>query len=211
MFLRILDRFEETFISILMIAAVLIIFVAVCQRYSVSLLADLVAWSRAQGYESLTAQSRSFYRSVAGINLLWAQELCIYLFVWMAKFGAAYGVRVGIHVGVDVLVGMVSERWRHVLVVTSFLAGALFTAIVAWIGGRFVYDIAHTAQVSADLEVPVWIVYLAVPAGSVLMCFRFLQALVAYLRTGKIVQHTPGGDLVEDALAETNAGQGART
>ena len=22
----------------------------------------------------------------------WAQELCIYMFIWMAKFGAAYGV-----------------------------------------------------------------------------------------------------------------------
>ena len=36
------------------------------------------------------------------INLSWAQELCIYMFVWVAKFGAAYGVRTGIHVGVDV-------------------------------------------------------------------------------------------------------------
>ena len=34
----------------------------------------------------------------------WAQELCIYMFIWMAKFGAAYGVRTGIHVGVDVVV-----------------------------------------------------------------------------------------------------------
>jgi C4-dicarboxylate transporter DctQ subunit len=40
MFLRFLDRFEETFISLLMVAAVVLIFVAVCQRYSVSLLAD---------------------------------------------------------------------------------------------------------------------------------------------------------------------------
>ncbi|HBJ67225.1 MAG TPA: hypothetical protein DDZ09_03190, partial [Alcaligenes faecalis] len=47
MFLRFLDRFEEMFISFLMVAAVVIIFVAVCQRYSVSLLADLVSWSRA--------------------------------------------------------------------------------------------------------------------------------------------------------------------
>jgi hypothetical protein len=35
------------------------------------------------------------------INMAGAQEVCIYMFVWMAKFGAAYGVRTGIHVGVD--------------------------------------------------------------------------------------------------------------
>lgn len=210
MFLRLLDRFEEAFISLLMVAAVLLIFVAVCQRYSVSLLADLVSWSRANGHETLMGMARSTYRSVVGVNLLWAQELCIYLFVWMAKFGAAYGVRVGIHVGVDVLVNAVGPRWRHLLVVISLFAGALFTAIVAWIGGKFVYGIAQTAQVSADLEVPVWIVYLAVPAGSLLMCFRFLQALVRFVQTGELVHHQPAADLVaetEQGLAEN---QGAR-
>ena len=29
------------------------------------------------------------------LSMTWAQELCIFLFVWMAKFGAAYGVRGG--------------------------------------------------------------------------------------------------------------------
>ncbi len=53
--------------------------------------------------------SRSSIRSCVPIHLSWAQELCIYMFVWMAKFGAAYGVRTGIHVGVDVLVNQLSR------------------------------------------------------------------------------------------------------
>ncbi|HLS42172.1 MAG TPA: TRAP transporter small permease [Paenalcaligenes sp.] len=198
MLLRFLNRFEEIFISLLMVAAVLIIFVAVAQRYSISLLADLVAWSRANGHDQLLLQVRSIYRSVAGVNMLWAQELCIYLFVWMAKFGAAYGVRLGIHVGVDVLVNAVSPAKQKVLIVISLLAGALFTALVAWIGGSFVYDISQTAQVSADLEVPVWIVYLAVPVGSLLMCFRFLEELYYYLKTGERAHYTPGENMLEE-------------
>lgn len=205
MFLRYLNKFEEIFVSVLMIAAVLIIFVAVCQRYSMTLIADIVAWSRANDYPQLLAQSRSLYRTVVGLNMLWAQELCIYLFVWMAKFGAAYGVRIGIHVGVDVLVNMVSPAKQKILVVISLLAGATFTALVAWIGGSFVYDISQTAQVSADLEVPVWLVYLAVPAGSVLMCFRFLEALYHYLKTGEQAHYTPGGSLLEESTANGDA------
>ena len=81
--LRFLNKLEENFISLLMVAAVTIIFVAVCQRYSVSFIADLMSWSRAQGYQELTAQLRSLYRSIISVNMLWAQELCIYLFVWM--------------------------------------------------------------------------------------------------------------------------------
>ena len=82
MFLRILDRLEEILIASLIAAATLLIFVAVVQRYMVGI--------------------PLLYPLVYHINLTWAQELCIYMFVWMAKFGAAYGVRTGIHVGVDV-------------------------------------------------------------------------------------------------------------
>ena len=61
----------------------------------------------------------------------WAQELCIYMFIWMAKIGAAYGVRTGIHVGVDVLINALSAPWRRGFIVFGLLAGALFTGIVA--------------------------------------------------------------------------------
>jgi len=187
--MRLLDKLEEHLISLLMVAAVTIIFVAVCQRYSIGILADIVAWSRKNDYPWLMEHTRSVYRSVRGLNLLWAQELCIYLFVWMAKFGAAYGVRIGIHAGVDVLSARVSEANRRRLTIISLLAGALFTAIVVWIGSRFVWGVALNGTVSADLEVPMWIVYLAVPIGSALMCLRFLQVLAVFLRTGEVPHH----------------------
>ena len=193
MLLRVLNRLEEDLISLLMSAAVAIIFVTVLQRYSVGLLADLVSWARRNDYPGLGGVARSAYRTLVGVNLLWAQELCIYLFVWMAKFGAAYGVRVGIHVGVDVLVNAVSPANRRRLVVVSLLAGALFTGIVAWIGADFTYHIYLAGQVSADLEIKMWIVYLAVPIGSALMCLRFLQVLASFLRGNPLPQHTHGG------------------
>ena len=34
-----------------------------------------------------------------------------------------------------------------------------------------------------------WIVYLCVPLGSYLMCFRFLQVAWAYARTGELPHH----------------------
>jgi len=208
--MRLLDKLEEQLISLLMVAAVTIIFVAVCQRYSIGILAEVVAWSRKNDYPWLMDQARSAYRSLRGLNLLWAQELCIYLFVWMAKFGAAYGVRIGIHAGVDVLSSRVSAANRRRLTITSLLAGALFTAIIVWIGSRFVWGVALNGTVSADLEVPMWIVYLAVPLGSALMCLRFLQVLAVYLRTGAVPHHDHShvaelGDHTEDHTEEPTA------
>ena len=83
--MKFLDHLEEWLIASLMGAATLIIFVAVVHRYlSGFAIPGLQDW-------------------LLRINTSWAQELTIYMFVWMAKFGAAYGVRTGIHVGVDVM------------------------------------------------------------------------------------------------------------
>ncbi len=167
--LRVLDRLEEILISTLMAAATLLIFVAVVHRY-------------ASGVPAL-------FDLMSAIDLAWAQELCIYMFIWMAKFGAAYGVRTGIHVGVDVLVNRLRPAWRRAVILFGLLAGALFTAIVGSLGAVFVWRMAHTDQVSADLELPMWIVYLAVPLGSYLMCFRFLQVAWSFFRTGHLPAH----------------------
>jgi C4-dicarboxylate transporter DctQ subunit len=164
--LRILDRLEELLIVTLIAAATLITFVAVVQRYAVGV---------------------SFlYPIFYHINLTWAQELCIYMFVWMAKFGAAYGVRTGIHVGVDVLISMLTPARRKPIIMFALLCGALFTFIVGTMGAKFVIELYPTDQVSPDMELPRWAIFLAVPLGSYLMCFRFLQVAWRFWHTGAL-------------------------
>ena len=205
MFLRILDRFEEILISILMALAVILIFVAVVHRFSIGVAADLVGWARAPDMPALQDSARSLFKAINSIKLTWAQEACIYLFVWMAKFGAAYGVRIGIHVGVDVLAEHLEGTARKVITTIAMSGGILFTFIIAWIGTDFVWHVYKGGQISPDLEIKMWIVYLAVPLGSALMCFRFIQALYLYLTTGYIAHHDLGAvDGIEDE-AETAA------
>ena len=166
-----LDRFEEWMVASLMAIATLVIFAAVAHRYASGL-----PW-------------RPLQDALLRVNTSWAQELCIYLFVWMAKFGAAYGVRTGIHVGVDVLVNRLPAAWRDRAVLVALSAGALFTGIVGALGAHFVWHMAHTDQTSADLEIPMWLVYLAVPLGSWLMCLRFVQVGLTFARTRELPRH----------------------
>ena len=164
--IRILDRLEEILISALMAVATVVIFVSVVLRF-------LSTVPHVQDY-------------AIRLNMTWAQELCIFLFVWMAKFGAAYGVREGVHVGVDVLVNRLGPRWKKTVVLIGLLGGVIFTGVVGTLGGIFVWEMAHTDQTSEDMELPMWIVYLCVPLGSYLMCFRFLQVVAGFLRTGHV-------------------------
>jgi len=188
--MKFLDHLEEWLITFLMGVATLIIFVAVVHRYAASAsIPGLQDW-------------------LLTVNMSWAQELTIIMFVWMAKFGAAYGVRTGIHVGVDVLINRLDDRMRSKFIIFGLLAGALFTGIVGTLGAHFVWENgAHYAflqmtgmpvgdipegPTTPDLEWPTWIVYSAIPLGSSLMCFRFLQVMVGFVRTGELPHHDHG-------------------
>ncbi len=169
---RLLDRLEETLIGALMAVATVVIFASVVLRF---------------------LSSVPYVQDVAiRLSMTWAQELCIFLFVWMAKFGAAYGVRAGVHVGVDVLINRLAPRPRRILVTIGLLGGVLFTGVIGTLGAILVWEIGQTDQTSEDMEVPMWLVYLCVPLGSYLMCFRFLQVVVGFVRTGQVPHRHPG-------------------
>jgi len=191
MLLRALDHLEDWLISILMGAATLLIFVAVVHRYAAG-----------AHYPAMLQPVQDFLLT---INLSWAQELCIYMFIWMAKFGAAYGVRHGTHVGVDVLVRALPPAKARWVTLVGLFGGALFTFVVGTMGAKFVWDnglhyaLLHTlgqdtgdlpeGPTSPDLEIPTWIPYSCIPLASYLMCFRFLQVMWAYWRTGELPVH----------------------
>ena len=186
---RALDHLEEWLIASLIAAATALIFAAVLHRYGTGVSIDLSKWLAARGVPILPGILKEIYLWLAALDVSWAQELCIYMFIWMAKFGAAYGVRTGIHVGVDLLVNRVPARSRKQVILFSLLCGAFFTGMIATFGGSFVAEMFKTGQQSNDLEAPMWIVYLAIPVGSGLMCFRFLQVAWFYYWTGELPHH----------------------
>jgi C4-dicarboxylate transporter DctQ subunit len=194
-----LNHIEELLVTFLMGAATVIIFVSVLHRYFAGMaIPGLQDW-------------------LLTLDFGWAQELCIIMFVWMAKFGAAYGVRTGIHVGVDVLINRLDDGMRSKFIVFGLLAGATFTGVVAVLGTHFVWENgAHYAifhwlgidtgdnyegPTTPDLEWPTWIVYSAIPLGTTLMCYRFLQVTWGFLKTGELPHHDHGHvDGLEDEV-----------
>ncbi len=187
---RLLDRLEEFIIALLMAVATIVIFVSVVHRYlSGADIPGLQDW-------------------LLDINMGWAQEFCIILFVWMAKFGAAYGVRTGIHVGVDLLVNKLTGPARTALIQLGLLCGVIFTALIGVFGAFFVWENGMAWETltllgrdasdyfegptTPDLEWPTWMVYSAVPLGSFLMCYRFLQVMFSFARTGELPTHDHG-------------------
>lgn len=204
--MKFLDHLEEWVITLMMGGATLTIFLSVLHRYGTGLHIPFVQdW-------------------LLSLNFSWAQELCIIMFVWMAKFGAAYGVRAGVHVGVDVLVNRLPPEWRKISVLVALFCGTLFTGIIGTLGLTFVWENGmHYAVFTAlhiqtgdlpqgpttpDLEWPTWIVYSAVWMGSYLMCTRFIQVSLNFIRTGEM-PHQHGEAHVEGLDDEDDSFQAA--
>ena len=206
---RILNRLEEVIIVALIGAATLITFVAVVHRYGASNSANLARWAGAHHLLLLQSAARQVYLSLASIDLSWAQELATYMFVWMAKFGAALGVRTGIHVGVDVFVKKLSPAARKPVIVFALLCGALFTGVIGTLGAVYVYEL-DPDQVSPELEWPSWMIYLCIPLGSYLMCFRFLQVVWRFQRTGVVPHQEIGTEYEAPPDAAVSLGEAPR-
>ena len=187
---RALDYLEEWIIATLIAAATALIFVAVLHRYGTGLSIGVSKWADAHGVPVVPVIFKDIYLWLAALDLSWAQELCIFMFIWMAKFGAAYGVRTGIHVGVDVLVNLLPPKSRRHVILFAIACGALFTGTIATFGATFVGEMFKTGQQSSDLEWPMWAIYSAIPLGSGLMSFRFLQVAWSYYWTGELPHHS---------------------
>ncbi|KXF79983.1 TRAP transporter small permease [Enterovibrio coralii] len=83
--IRLLHRFEEAGIGLLLVAMTLLVFMEVILRF--------------------------FFNE----GLLWAQELTLYLSAWMVLMGASWGLREGAHIGVDAAIKHLSPELQKVV------------------------------------------------------------------------------------------------
>jgi len=165
--MRWLEQLEEAFIVFLMAAMTLVTFGQVIARY------------------------------VFNYSFVWALELTGAMFAWLIFVGMSYGVRVGAHIGVDAAVKALGPKAARVVGSIAALLCIGYALIVAWGGYQYVMKMHTVGILMQDMPVAQWIPRLVLPAGFLLLAFRFSQVLwkVASGRQGRLL-----GDEVEDAL-----------
>jgi C4-dicarboxylate transporter DctQ subunit len=133
-------------------------------------------------------------RYVGGTGLFWAEELVVYTIVWTTFLAAGAAVRSGEHLTVELINLAVGERYIGVLTRVIGLIGAVAGVALTVFGTELVLTAQDYGQLSPALQLPMWIVYLAMPVSGLLMTIRFLQQMIAPPRRS----HAPAQ--VEDVL-----------
>ncbi|WP_157019116.1 TRAP transporter small permease [Mesorhizobium xinjiangense] len=144
---RVLSRAEDVFIVTLLVTASAILFVNVVARY--------------------------FFNT----GLVWAEEFVRYEIVWLVFIGGSVATRKGIHIGVEMVLHMLPAPAQRLLNICVGVACVAFCLALAIYGLELVAQTKQFGQRSSAMQIPFWIVQLAIPVGAGLMALRFAQRL----------------------------------
>jgi C4-dicarboxylate transporter, DctQ subunit len=114
------------------------------------------------------------FRYVFNRSLFWSEELVRFALVWSVMLGSAVVAYRAEHIRIDVLDNALPPGPRRVVARLAEVLTFAFCVILAWTGIQFTFR--TLTQRSAVLEVPIWVVYAAVPVGAVLEAVCMLAA-----------------------------------
>src|SRR5471030_2307199 len=112
----------------------------------------------------------------------WAEEVIVYLVVWGVMIISSQLVRTDGHVRPDLVLGLVGTTGQRWLESFNCLVALVFCFCLLWYGASITYSsLMLDEHSSTDFSFPMWIYYLALPTGSLLMTARYSVRLYRYL------------------------------
>ena len=129
------------------------------------------------GAITLIIFAQVIYRYILGRSISWAEEIALYIEVWVVFLCAGYALGKGQHICMDILSSRLPRRIQFLvekLISLICLFFALFCTKYGWI-----YVMAERTQTMAALQLPKWIAYAAMLVGSVVMVFYCILLLLA--------------------------------
>jgi C4-dicarboxylate transporter DctQ subunit len=107
----------------------------------------------------------------------WAEELTLYIMVWIVFVGSSVAIRTRGHIAIDLLPLALSAAGRRWLAMLVALAVLVFLAVFIYYSGQHTLRVRSIGQVTPVMQAPMWLAYLAMPAGSALMFLRACQVI----------------------------------
>jgi TRAP-type C4-dicarboxylate transport system permease small subunit len=132
-----------------------------------------------------------FYRYFLSSSLIWAEEVCRYLMVWMSFFFAGAAFQRGEMVGFEFLARRLPRRVKAFMLAPAYLVCVGFLGVLAYYGWLFAEQNSVQAIPAADFiwqslagrdsGISIFWVYVSVPAGCVLLAAHMLARAVLLL------------------------------
>ncbi|MGD9948968.1 MAG: TRAP transporter small permease [Desulfobulbus sp.] len=152
MFLRVLNKVEESIICLLLVTTTGLVFMDVVMRF---------------GFNS---------------GFIWSQELTLHMSAWFVLFGCSYGVKQGSHIGVDAFVKLFPVLGRRILTTIACLLSLSYCGLVIYGGYIYLSKVKRIGIDLEDIPVPTWIAHSILVIGFLFLSIRLLILLWNVIR-----------------------------
>ncbi|WP_394212723.1 TRAP transporter small permease [Enterovibrio calviensis] len=123
---RLLHRFEEVGIGLLLVTMTLLVFFEVILRF--------------------------FFNE----GLLWAQELTLYLSAWLVLMGASWGLREGAHIGVDAAIKLLSPSMQKAVTLLALALCLVYCGLFLYGSWIYLSKMQMIGIEMEDLPIEKW-------------------------------------------------------
>lgn len=145
-----------------------------------------------------------FYRYFLSNSLIWAEEVCRYLLVWMSFLFAGAAFQRGDMVSVELFTKLLPRRARALVMVPAYVLTAAFLGVLVYYGWRFAEQNSIQAMPAADFiwqsladrdsGLSIFWVYVSVPVGCAILALHLLASaalLTAEAVSGSVPDRAP--------------------
>ncbi len=176
---RIVNKLEESVISLLLVGMTLLVFAEVVMRF---------------GF---------------GTGALWIQELTLHMSAWMVLFGASYGIKVGSHIGVDAVVRLLPAGVRRYVTMLAVALCLVYCGLFLYGGWIYLSKVHMIGFELEDMPIQKWMAHSILFIGFVLLSVRFLQLLWALIthRADSFKLADEAKDALKEAEIATEEGE----
>lgn len=122
-------------------------------------------------------------RSFLGVSHFWAEETVRYLMVWAFFLTLGAGGSSGNHIRTDLMLRYLPASVHPLLHFLASLIGAVFGGTLIWSSWpqleRY-YTMGMMTE--SNLDLPMWVLFLAMPLGGALLTIYYLRCMVKAIR-----------------------------
>jgi len=118
---------------------------------------------------------------------VWSEELSQYLIAWATFVGAACCVEEGSDITIDSILAILPHNGKKAVRIISYVLCVLFSLLFVYSSALITMRAKMNGTMATSMELPIWIVYLSMPVGGLLVIFRTVEKLVSLVTSNEEV------------------------
>jgi TRAP-type C4-dicarboxylate transport system permease small subunit len=113
----------------------------------------------------------------------WAPSVAVYLFIWLSWIACAYAVKTRCHIRFDEIRKRLPRRFQFVLQLVDYALWLLLGSVVIFYSiKQILLQASLGSLIQGTDSVPLWLVFIGLPFGWVLVMLRAVQCAVQDVR-----------------------------